>query len=183
MRLIVLSDTHLKTGTIPEKLLPLLDASELIIHAGDFSSAAAYEAFAASGKLKAVFGNTDDFEIRKKLPEKQKFEIEGVRIGLVHEGGLSITDTTSQYYLAKEMGVDVLIFGHLHRPLIEKGDVVLICPGSPTNPRMSEPSVVELIINNGSVSGRVISLGGSVCGFMKFQDSLSEKEKPSERDT
>ncbi|MDD3043244.1 MAG: metallophosphoesterase [Methanosarcinaceae archaeon] len=177
MKLIALSDTHLKTGVIPEKLRTILDDCDLIVHAGDFSTAAAYEAFAATGKLKAVFGNTDGFEIRQKLPKRLKFEVEGVKIGVVHEGGLSITDTTAQYYLAKEMDVDVLIFGHLHRPLIENGDVMLICPGSPTKPRMSEPGVVELVIENGSVSGRVITLEGDLCGFMKFRDSLKDSEK------
>jgi len=75
------------------------------------------------------------------------------------------------------MGVDVLIFGHLHRPLIEKKKVMLICPGSPTKPRMSRPSVVELLIEKGSVTGRIISLEGDICGFMQFKDTLKELEK------
>lgn len=179
MKLIALSDTHMKNGEIPENIQRIIEDCDLIIHAGDFSTKAAYEAFAATGKLKAVFGNTDEFEIKKRLPERLKFEVEGVKIGVVHEGGLSITDTTSQYYLAKEMDVDILIFGHLHRPLIKDGDVMLICPGSPTSPRMSEPTVVELIIENGSVSGRMITLIGNVCGFIKYQDSLKKSEEIS----
>jgi predicted phosphodiesterase len=77
------------------------------------------------------------------------------------------------------MGVDVLIFGHLHRPLIEKTDIVLVCPGSPTKPRMSNPSVVELIIEKGSINGRIISLDGDTCEYIKFRDSL-EKHMPKE---
>jgi putative phosphoesterase len=86
-------------------------------------------------------------------------------------------DTTSQGYLAKEMEVDILIFGHLHRPMIEKKDVMLVCPGSPTKPRMSNPSVVELIIEKGIVNGRIISLEGDTCGYIKFRDSLKKRKQ------
>ncbi|WP_048158192.1 metallophosphoesterase [Methanosarcina sp. Kolksee] len=181
MKLIVLSDTHLKTGVIPQQLQPLLDECDLIVHAGDFSTVKAYNAFNASGKLKAVFGNDDTSELKKLLPERLKFEVEGVKIGVVHEGGLSVNDTTAQGYLAKEMDVDILIFGHLHRPLIEKRDVVLVCPGSPTKPRMSNPSVVELIIEKGSINGRIITLEGGTCDYIKFRDSLEKSKQEKNR--
>ncbi len=177
MKLIVLSDTHLKTGEIPGKLQRLLEDCDLIVHAGDFSNLKAYQAFNATGKLKAVSGNDDSFEVKKLLPERLKFEVEGVKIGVIHEGGLSIMDTTAQGYLAKEMEVDVLIFGHLHRPLIEKKDVMLVCPGSPTKPRMSNPSVVELIIEKGNVKGRILTLEGDSCEYIKFRDALKKQKE------
>lgn len=180
MELIVLSDTHLKTGEIPPQLQTLLEKCDIIVHAGDFSTVEAYQAFNAFGKLKAVFGNDDVPELKKLLPKKLKFEIEGINIGVVHEGGLSVTDATAQGYLAKEMEVDILIFGHLHRPLIEKSNVVLVCPGSPTKPRMSNPSVVELIIEKGSINGRIITLEGDTCQYIKFKDSL---EKHAQEET
>jgi len=96
---------------------------------------------------------------------------------MVHEGGLSITDMTAQGYLAKEMEVDILIFGHLHRPLIEKTNVMLICPGSPTKPRMSNPSVVELVIEKGTVNGRILTLEGDTCNYLKFKDSLKKQKQ------
>ena len=175
MKLIVLSDTHMKTGEIPPQLQTLLKECDLVVHAGDFSTLETYQAFNSSGKLKAVFGNDDVPELKRLLPERLKFEVEGVKIGVIHEGGLSVMDTTSQGYLAKEMEVDILIFGHLHRPLIEKKDVMLVCPGSPTKPRMSNPSVVELIIEKGDVNGRIIPLEGDTCGYIKFQDSLKRR--------
>ncbi len=177
MKLIALSDTHLKTGEIPSQLQALTEEYDIIVHTGDFSTVDAFEAFNASGKLKAVFGNDDVPELRKLLPERLKFEVEGVKIGLVHEGGLSVTNTTAPGYLAKEMEVDILIFGHLHRPLIEKTDVMLICPGSPTKPRMSEPSAVELIIENGSINGRILTLEGNTCDYIKFKESLKKREQ------
>jgi uncharacterized protein len=168
MNLIALSDTHLKTGEIPLQLQKFLDKCDLIVHAGDFSTMEAYQSFNAYNKLKAVFGNADVPEIKRLLPKRVIFEFEGLKIGLVHEGGLSLNDTTAQNYLAKEMDVDILIFGHLHRPLIEKNDSILICPGSPTEPRMSSPSVVELTIENKNINGRIITLEGDFCKYMKF---------------
>jgi putative phosphoesterase len=177
MKLIAISDTHLKTGEITPQLQNVLEDCDMIVHAGDFSTVEAYQAFNASGKLRAVYGNDDTFELRQLLPEKLKFEIEGIKIGVVHEGGLSVMDTTAQGYLAKEMGVDVLIFGHLHRPLIEKKDVMLVCPGSPTKPRMSNPSAVELIIEKGSIKGRILNLEGDSCEYIKFRDTLKEQKQ------
>ncbi|MFY9200174.1 MAG: metallophosphoesterase [Methanosarcina flavescens] len=175
MKLIALSDTHMKTGEIPQQLKTLLEECDLIVHAGDFNTVEAYHAFNAGGKLKAVFGNDDASELKKLLPERLRFEAEGVKIGVVHEGGHSVTDTTAQGYLAKEMEVDILIFGHLHRPLIEKRDVMLICPGSPTKPRMSNPSVVELVIEKGNINGRIVTLEGDTCEYIKFRDALKKR--------
>jgi putative phosphoesterase len=181
MKLIILSDTHLRTGEIPGQLQSLLKDCDMIVHAGDFSTLKAYQAFKATGKLKAVFGNDDSPEVRQLLPERLKFEVEGIKIGVIHEGGLSVMDTTAQGYLAKEMEVDVLVFGHLHRPLIERKDVMLICPGSPTKPRMSNPSVVELIIEKGRVEGRILTLEGDLCGYIKFRDALKKQKEEEQK--
>ncbi len=172
MKLIALSDTHLKTGDIPLQLQKFLAECDLIVHAGDFSTMEVYQSFKACSKLKAVFGNDDVPELKRLLPKRLIFEVEGLKIGLVHEGGLSLIDTTAQNYLAKEMDVDILIFGYLHRPLIEKNESMLVCPGSPTEPRMSSPSVVELTIENRIISGRIITFDGDSCKYIKFLNAL-----------
>ena len=172
MKILAISDTHLKEGDIPPTFKGLLDDCDIIAHAGDFTSTECYNAFAATGKLKAVHGNSDDSELRQLLPERLVFEADGVKIGIVHEGSLSIMDTTALRYLALEMGVDVLIFGHIHRPLIEKSDVILICPGSPTKPRLSDPSVVLIDIEAGKISPKIVEIEGKACGFIDFSRDL-----------
>ena len=57
----------------------------------------------------------------------------------------------------------MLIVGHLHTPFIEQSDVLIMCPGSPTVPRLADWSVVELVIEGGCVNGQVILLGAGVC--------------------
>ncbi|MCX9015267.1 MAG: metallophosphoesterase, partial [Candidatus Methanoperedens sp.] len=143
MKIIAISDTHIKGsifGTLQDDLLSLLREADIIIHAGDFVSERAYEELRSISRLEAVHGNMDDFTLIQKLPQRKVIDADGVRIGIVHEAALSIQDTTGARYMAKEMGADLLVFGHIHKPLIEKSDVIIACPGSPTSPRLSEPS-------------------------------------------
>ena len=42
---------------------------------------------------------------------------------------------------------------------------------------MSNPSVVELIIEKGNVRGRIITLEGDTCGYIKFQDALKKRKQ------
>lgn len=177
MKLILVSDTHLETDSIPSFLSDVFDQYDMIVHAGDFDSLSFYKALEATGKLKAVHGNSDEPAVRELLPEKLIFEVEGVKIGVIHEASLSIVDNTATRYLALEMGVDILVFGHLHRPIIEKSDVLIICPGSPTKARMSDPCAVELVIENGSVTTNIIPITGQSCGYIDFSRKLEENDK------
>ncbi len=176
MKIIIISDTHLSSDSVPAYLSELFDNYEMIIHAGDFDTLPFYRALEATGKLKAVHGNSDEPAVKEILPEKLVFEVEGVKIGVIHEASLSIVDTTATRYMALEMGVDVLIFGHLHRPIIEKSDVILICPGSPTKPRMSDPCAVELEIKDGAVTTNIIPITGQSCSYIEFSRKLGEND-------
>ncbi|WP_292466285.1 metallophosphoesterase [Methanolobus sp.] len=176
MKLILVSDTHLETDSIPAFLSDVFDQYDIIVHAGDFDSLSFYKALEATGKLKAVHGNSDEPAVKELLPEKLIFEVEGVKIGVIHEASLSIVDNTATRYMAMEMGVDVLVFGHLHRPIIEKSDVLIICPGSPTKARMSDPCAVELIVENGLITTNIIPITGQSCGYIDFSRKLGEKK-------
>lgn len=173
MKIIALSDTHL-TGPFPDELLRIVKEADIVVHAGDFATLAAYESLkGACRRLIAVHGNTDSAALREVLPEKCTFDAGGVKFGVVHSGK-NVTDVTNMRYLALEMGVGVLIFGHLHRPIIDRSDVLVVCPGSPTKPRMSDPCVVELTLEKGSVvSGKIINVtSGDPCGYIQFARSL-----------
>ena len=181
MKIIAISDTHINYGSIEDNLtkdlLQILKKADLIIHAGDFVTKRAFDELSKINKLEAVHGNMDEWELKKLLPERKIIDIENVRLGIVHEAALSIQDTTGAFYMAKEMGVDVLVFGHIHKPVIEKSEMLLICPGSPTAPRLSEPSAIELDIEGEEISWRMITLEGTKCGALEsagsfFQESI-----------
>ena len=172
MKIIVLSDTHVH-GPIPEEVLCIAREADMVVHAGDFITRQAYESLkAVSKRLVAVHGNSDNAEVKELLPETATFEAGGLKFGVVHSGRYG-TDTTNMRYLALEMGVRVLIFGHLHRPIIEESDVLLVCPGSPTQPRMADPTMVVLEVADGKVTGSIIKTSsGDTCGYIKFMRSL-----------
>jgi len=180
MKIIALADTHIKSGSLieclPRDLIRLIKDADMVIHAGDFVTKAAYDELSGICRLLAVHGNMDDATLKRALPERKVIEMEGVTLGIVHEAALSLQDTTGAWYMAKEMGVDVLIFGHIHKPVIEKNDVLLACPGSPTAPRLSEPSAIELNIEGRKISGKLITLEGTRCGALESAGEFGERD-------
>ena len=76
---------------------------------------ACYEYLKCIKEMVAVHGNSDCTELKGSLPERTVFDAEEVRIGVVHEGQLSAN--IYFWHLARELGVDVLIVGHLHTPI------------------------------------------------------------------
>lgn len=178
MKITVISDTHLKPGQpveiLPPPLLDMLASSDMTVHAGDFVSLQCYNELGDISRLVAVAGNMDAYELKQILPRHTTFEADGIRIGVTHRGQLSMTDVTGLGYLAREMEVDLLIFGHLHTPRIQKtGDITLLCPGSPTAPRFSQPSAAEISIQEGNASAVIVNFEGKVCDSIEFARSLN----------
>lgn len=181
-RIIALSDTHLDNELLPASVVALAGKADLILHAGDFISVQCHSALAALGRLEAVHGNSDCPELKRLLPQRKVIEADGVRIGLVHMASHG-PDLVGADMMAREMDVQVLVFGHIHRPIIEKAKRLLICPGSSTLPRMSAPSVAELEIVDGNVRGNIISVGSPACNYLKFAGELAGKDMRGFRKT
>ncbi len=152
MRIVATSDTHaLKFDDLPKRLIEYMDNSDLVIHAGDFTSAEIFDNFSERYELKAVYGDSDEEEIMGRLKEVEVFEIEDVKIGIVHKGNY-LNSFDDLGYKAKELGVNLLIFGHIHRFVLDKfGSVLVLCPGSPTKPRQSIASFAVIEIGDGKV--------------------------------
>ncbi len=149
MLLAVTSDTHHgdKTSNLPSLLLKELEKRkpDLILHAGDVTSAELLERLESIAPTIAVKGNADHLG----LPEEEMVDTGNVRIGLLH--GHQFFSLNAQFLTLKalDMGVDVLIFGHTHRFYHEAyslhGErVTLLNPGSPTFPRMDRPGFALL---------------------------------------
>jgi hypothetical protein len=175
MKIAAISDTHLR-AKLPRELLDILGTADVVVHAGDFITRDIYEDVKASSKkLVAVYGNSDSEELKSLLPESDTFDAEGMKIGVIHKGRYG-TDITNMRYLALEMGVNVLIYGHQHSPVIDKTDVLLLCPGSPIFPRMAEPTLAMLDISGGNVKVELIkTTTGQMCKSMDFARSLGDQ--------
>lgn len=167
-KIIVVSDTHLSDWDLPKKLVELMEDADLVIHAGDFDGYRVYKKF-TSYELKAVKGNADDEKIKEELPEVEIFDVESVKFGVVHKGNY-LNEFSDLGYKALELGVNFLIFGHIHRFVLENFNrAVLLCPGSPTQPRLSAASCAEITVDGSKVNVRCYIVQNLFCGMNVFE--------------
>ena len=137
MRIAIVADTHLPRGSrsIPDACQERLHKADLVLHAGDLSTAAVLEELRALGPpVAAVRGNVDSAELRRLLPERQVVDAGGVRIGLIHDAGPARGRVARMRMAFPDC--DAVVFGHSHIPLHEEEDGFQIFnPGSPTDRR------------------------------------------------
>jgi hypothetical protein len=133
----VISDTHLPRSTrrIPDACIESMRASDLILHAGDFTSPEVLDELEALGPpVAAVHGNVDSEQLRLRLPETRVVDAAGAKIALVHDAGPSYRRL--ERMRARFPTADAVVFGHSHIPLHEEHEGFQIFnPGSPTDKR------------------------------------------------
>ena len=69
----VLSDTHVpeRMTKLPQKFLDQIKSDDIIFHAGDFVRWEVFQKLKSLATLHAVFGNMDDAQIGRLLPQKK----------------------------------------------------------------------------------------------------------------
>ncbi|MCL6581719.1 MAG: metallophosphatase family protein [Firmicutes bacterium] len=138
----VLSDTHVpwRARRLPPGLLARLTDAALVLHAGDLVCEDVLEELGAVAPVLAVAGNMDPPELARHLGRYLLVEVGPWRVGVTH-GDLGREGTTVGRALAAfaregPSAVDVIVFGHSHQPVCSRGGgVLLLNPGSPTDPR------------------------------------------------
>ena len=127
----ILSDTH---GYFHPSLPTYLESVDLIVHAGDLGSVEILNGLEALAPVRAVFGNVDGPALRKKLPEHDQFEIEGVKIWTTHIAGRPGRWQMGMESRLRENTPDVFICGHSHVLQIERidslGGMLFVNPGA-----------------------------------------------------
>lgn len=164
----IISDTHIpvRADKIPDKVFEVFENVDLILHAGDLEEESVIKDLEKIAPVVAVYGNCGP---TLGLNEYEIIEAEKLKIGLTHGVVYPKGDTQQLYYLARELEVDILVSGHTHKPLIEKiDDVLLLNPGSATSPRLSEPSVMLLEINEEKVDAKIVVIGRPTCKALDF---------------
>ena len=136
-RLLIVSDTHVPTRArrLPAEVLAAADDADLIIHAGDWVAVSALDELEQHGEVLGVWGNNDGADLRERLPEVARREIEGLRFAVTHETGAK--EGREKRMDAVFPDTDVLVFGHSHIPwdTVTPRGLRLLNPGSPTDRR------------------------------------------------
>ena len=138
-----------------------LRAADLILHAGDLTSAGFLTELRALGPpVEAVAGNMDDRELQSLLPEERVVEVGEARIGIVHIPPGPAAGREERL-AARFPGCDAVVYGHTHMPhLARHGAVWILNPGSPTERRRSPTrSMLELVVSGRELAPSLINLG------------------------
>lgn len=146
------------TRRLPAKCRRLLGEADVILHAGDFVSLAVYEALGELAPVEGVAGNMDEADLRAVLPLRRVVEVEGHRIGMVHDAGpaLGRADRLAEAF----PGCAAVVYGHTHVPEATRlGETWILNPGSPTE-RRSAPShgMIVLEVEDGRFDVRTYVL-------------------------
>jgi len=114
---------------LPDECLRLLAASDLILHAGDVVAASVLDELRALAQVHAVHGNMDEPALKAGLPETRVVEVEGARIGMVHEPGAAAG--RAERLAARFPGCDAVVYGHTHLPEVTRpGSVWISTPAA-----------------------------------------------------
>ncbi|MCW3008895.1 MAG: metallophosphoesterase family protein [Solirubrobacterales bacterium] len=162
-RLAIISDTHLPRGQrrLPEACLERLRAADLILHGGDLITAAFLDELEAIGPpVRAVLGNVDEPALAARLPHARVVEVDGVRIGMVHDAGPARGRLERQR--ARFADCAAVVFGHSHIPLSERtedGSFQIFNPGSPTDRRRQRVHTMgDGVVERGEVEFALVIL-------------------------
>ena len=146
----IISDTH---GRLPQAAAKVFQKVDLIIHAGDIGDPEIIAALKKIAPIVAVRGNMDMGTWTDRLHRTETIAIADKRVHVIHEfHNLNPKANDNQYH--------VVIYGHTHRPQVDKQQGVLyVNPGSAVQPRYGyPPSVALLEINGDTLKARLVDL-------------------------
>jgi len=134
MRALIIGDTHIprRAEWLPEEIDRFITSQnfDIVICTGDLTDKSVYDYLRdIGGELYVVSGNMDHLD----LPEKQVFEVAGVKVGVVHGHQVYPRGNRSQLKrIGRDLGVNVLVHGHTHTPDVHFDEILLLNPGSAT---------------------------------------------------
>jgi len=126
LRLGVISDTH---GLLRPEVLDVFRQVDHILHGGDVGSLDLLTDLEALAPVTAVYGNTDGFDLRARLPAVAEFQLDGFEVAVTH--GDQFGSPTPALVHRAFPKAEIIVFGHTHRPLLELVDktVTVMNPG------------------------------------------------------
>jgi putative phosphoesterase len=156
----VISDTHVPTqaAALPPAVADLFAGCQAILHAGDLVEIEVLADLERIAPVHAVRGNMD-LGAAAELPARRVVELGAFRIGMIHGAGPAGALEDAVFAELIGEGVDVMVFGHSHCPLIRRvAGRLMLNPGSPTIARSSAGRTVALLTLDGAASARIVSV-------------------------
>ena len=133
MKILIVSDTHGHERNL-KKVIEKVGQTDLFIHLGDIEGHEDYIEALADCPVHMVSGNNDFFS---DLPREEEFQLGRYRVLITHGHyyGVSVgTDRLKEE--ARSRNIDIVMYGHTHRPEIDIDDnVTVLNPGSLSYPR------------------------------------------------
>ena len=149
----LLSDTH---SVLDERFIPHLKDSDEIWHAGDIGSLVIYDKLNEISKVKAVYGNIDNHQIRITLASEVFFKCEGLNIYMTHIGGYPGKYSKEVIEKIEKTKPDIFICGHSHilKVMNDKiNNLLFINPGAAGNHGIHHvKTIVQFIIDEKKIS-------------------------------
>ena len=144
MKVLIVSDTHRHNENFVkavERTAPI----DLVVHCGDIEGSELFISQAAGCPVQMVAGNNDFFS---DLPAELTFQIDKLQVWVTH-GHHYYVSMGTEFIIeeARARGVDVVMYGHTHRPSIEyRAGIVVLNPGSLSYPRQDgrRPSYIVM---------------------------------------
>ena len=153
MRILLVSDTHRHNDNYL-RVLKRVGKIDMVIHCGDSEGSEYILSEAAPCPFYIVTGNNDFFS---NLPREEEISVAGHKILVTHGHTYGVHRGYDMLVeAAKAGGYDVVMFGHIHMPVIEEKDGVLVLnPGSLTYPRQYGRRPSYIVIDVDESTGRM----------------------------
>ena len=147
MKILIVSDTHKRLRNF-DIALDRVGPVDMLLHLGDVEGNADYIEAAAGCPTYIVSGNNDFFS---DLPREITLDIGSYKVWVTH--GHNYYVSMGNETIKKEAidrGVDIVLYGHTHRPVIDiDDDIIAVNPGSLSYPRQEgrQPSYAIMEID------------------------------------
>jgi uncharacterized protein len=150
----LIADTH---GLLRPDVYTALAGVELILHAGDVGGGDVLDELALIAPTLAVRGNTDPPD-DPRLADEIVRAIAGLTVHVSHGHELGVPTPAE---LLAHYPQSVLVYGHTHRPLIERAAARLVVNPGAAGPRRFRlsPSVARLTVRDAVATAEIVKLG------------------------
>ena len=149
MKILIVSDTHGQDEFMWDVVADE-EPIDVFVHCGDIEHEID-DLVEEMGCPCYICAGNNDFMCN--IPEMVEFKLGKYKVLLLHGHHYNIyRDQSALFYLAKENEADIVMFGHLHEPIVKSEDgITIVNPGSMTYPRQmgARPSYIIMTIGDG----------------------------------